>query len=309
MSAAHGFEDVEIAAEEIFIGEGAVIEAGVRIDARQIHLGPGARIERGTTIRGLGERMERLHLGDHAFLGFASQVLAPDFRMGDYSQLHNSGLHSGYSALSIGHNCWIGQSSILNCTERLTIGNNVRIGTQSQLWTHVASGELLEGCTLYGQDPLTLEDNVWVVGGAVISPGLTLARNSIVMTGSVLTKSTEPFHTYAGIPARDVTDKLNFWKPVTLADKRATMRAYIEEFGTAVPEQKARVRLADDLTGAVPGDVVIVAGNPDWAAARAAGVSLFDLESKYYLKQRGAAEVALIQFLVGYRARFIPLDA
>src|SRR5437868_1018949 len=237
--------DAVIEAEEAIIGAGTRIGPGVRIVARNAQIGSGSQIEQGTSVRGLGAPMDRFVVGDQALIGFETQILSPDFVMGDYSQLHNSGLHSGYRPLSIGHNCWVGQNSILNCTERLSIGNNVRIGTQSQLWTHVASGELLEGCTLFGESPLTLEDNVWVVGGAVISPGLMVARNSIIMTGSVLTKSTEPFHTYAGVPARDVTDKLSFWKPQTLEDKVERMRGYIIEFSAEFPQYDDRVRLGD----------------------------------------------------------------
>ena len=254
--------------------------------------------------------MERFALGDQSLIGHGSQILSPNFSMGDYCQLHNQGLHSGYRPLSIGHNCWIGQNSILNCTERLTIGNNVRIGTQSQLWTHVASGELLEGCTLFGETPLTLEDNVWIVGGAVISPGLTLRRNSIIMTGSVLTKSTEPFHTYAGVPAKDVTDKLNFWKDVSAVEKLEMMRHFVSEFQLLDQEMGSRVRIAknaQDVRGE-PGDVVIAGQVDDWDVARADGVSLFDLRTKCYLKQRSPAETAWIRFTVGYRARFLPLD-
>ena len=36
------------------------------------------------------------------------------------------------------------------------------------------------------------------------------------MTGSVLTKSKEEKYTYAEVPAKDVTDKLHFWKELSL---------------------------------------------------------------------------------------------
>jgi acetyltransferase-like isoleucine patch superfamily enzyme len=244
-------------------------------------------------------------------IGFETQILSAGFSMGDYCQLHNGGLHTGYERLSIGHNCWIGQDSILNCTEQLTIGNNVRIGTQSQLWTHVASGELLEGCTLFGQTPLVLEDNVWLVGGAVISPGLILRRNSIVMTGSVLTKSTEPFHTYAGIPARDVTDKLNFWKPQSLDDKVERLRGYLAEFLDNFPQHQGRIDLADGqqaVAAAGKGDVLFLPIVEDWTEAEGRGVSLFDLTTKTYLKQRSTVEIDWIRWSVGYRARFLPRE-
>ncbi len=304
--------DAAIFGSGVEISEDAVIESGVSIRANRIRIGRGARIERGTTIRALSGTMDLLDLGDETFIGFENQILAPSFTMLDYSQLHNSGLHSGFRPLSLGYNCWIGQGTILNCTETLTLGNNVRIGTQSQLWTHVASGELLEGCTLFGEDPLVLEDNVWVVGGAIISPGLVLGRNSIVMTGSVLTKSTQPFHTYAGVPAKDVTDKLSFWKPLTTDEKWQMLRGYVDEFCAVNPRAAASIAAVetfpDRTVAPKKGDVVVAREVADWAPARADGISLFDLSSKTYLKHHTPVEVAWIRFCVGYRARFIPRD-
>jgi acetyltransferase-like isoleucine patch superfamily enzyme len=237
--------------------------------------------------------------------------------MGDYSQLHNRCLTSGYKEVSIGHNCWVGQNSILNSTERLTLGNNVRIGTQSQLWTHVASGELLEGCTLFGEKPLTLEDNVWVVGGAVLSPGLTLRRNSIVMTGSVLTKSTEPYHVYAGMPALDVTEKLSVWKPTDIEEKLRLIAEFVSTFVREQPRFGDYVRILDLRTKegqkelesrAHDRDTVLIVDRlPSDFVLPSDGASIFDLTSKYYSKRRTEVEKQWIRFTVGYRARFVPI--
>lgn len=296
-----------IEAEEIHVGFGASVEEGVRIRARRIVIGRGARIERETQARALTGEMESFVIGDQSLIGFANQIYVPAFSMGDYTQIHNSGLHSGYKPLNIGHNCWIGQASILNSTECLSIGNNVRIGTGSQIWTHVASGELLEGCTLYGEHPVTLEDDVWLVGGAVVSPGLTVARKSIVMTGAVLTKSTEPYHTYAGIPARDVTDRLNFWKSMSSASKVAMMDGFIAEFLRDHHRYEGRLYwMTPAIARPQAGDVILTKNAPDWELAGRNGASLFDLDSKTYFKQSSELEIAWIKWLVGFRARFIP---
>lgn len=304
-------DDAVIESDDVEIGPGASIESGVRLCARRVRIGAGATVEKGCSIRGLADQMEEFRIGDHSFIGFENQILASHFAMGDYSQLHNSGLHTGYKPLLIGHNCWIGQNSILNCTEVLTIGNNVRIGTQSQLWTHVASGELLEGCTLFGENPLTLEDNVWIVGGGVISPGLTLGHHSIIMTGSVLTKSTEPFHTYAGVPAKDVTDKLSFWKPMDEPAKWEMLQGFVAEFRSAHKGQAEHIMCSErsaEWRGAPAGSVIVLrrASEAQWKQADELGVSLFDLERKCYSKQNSAAEVAWMRWLNGYRARFLP---
>ena len=302
-------ENVKIEAESASIQPGAVIGDNVSIVAKDIFIGTGSKIENGTQVRGLGTSMVSFRMEDYSFIGFSNQIFCSSFSMGDYSQLHNSGLHSGYAPLKIGHNCWIGQNTILNCTELLEIGNNVRIGTQSQLWTHVASGELLEGCTLYDQKPLKLEDDVWIVGGAVISPGLILREKTIVMTGAVLTKSTEPRHTYAGIPAKDVTEKLNLWRDLSLDIKFEKLKGYVREFLDTHPEHEGSILIepAANELAAVEGDAIAIFKGLDWRNVDIPEtISPFDLSTKTYKKRRSPVEVAFIRFNVGFRARFIP---
>jgi len=302
--------DATLRGDDITIGEGVQIESGVSITAKKISIGAGSKIERGTMISGLSGAMEEFRIGDQCLIGFNNQIMTPVFSMGDYCQIHNSGLNSGYKPLQIGHNCWVGQGTILNCTENLTIGNNVRIGTHSRLWTHVASGELLEGCTLLGFKPLVIEDNVWIVGGAVISPGLVLGRNSIIMTGAVLTKSTEPFHTYAGMPAKDVTDKLNFWKKPSQDEKFEMIQGFVKEFIDHHPNHNDAIHAIETFSDAdlqlYSGNVVITPKFTKWQAADKCGVSIFDLTTKTYLKQRSRVEIDWIRWSLGYRARFIP---
>lgn len=312
-----GFKDCDISpsavieSDDIEFGSGVTIEAGVRISAKKIRIGAGSTIERGTSICALSGKMLEFTLGDQCLIGFDNQIMAPSFRMGDYCQLHNNCLSSGYKPLQMGHNCWVGQGSILNCTEHLTIGNNVRIGTNSQLWTHVASGELLEGCTMLGFKPLTLEDNVWIVGGAVISPGLVLAKNSIIMVGAVLTKSTQEFHTYAGVPAKDVTDKLNFWEKPSPDEKFKMIKNFIIEFIEANPEYSDQVHAitkpGKDLKD-FEGHLLFTIDFDDWGLAKKYNVSVFDISSKRYLKNGHRVEIDWIRWSMGYRARFVPFE-
>ena len=229
----------------------------------------------------------------------------------DFSEIHNSGLHSGYKDLTLGYNCWVGQNSILNATESLTIMNNVRIGTQSQLWTHVASGELIEGCTLFGEKPLVLEDNVWIVGGAVISPGLILRNNSIIMTGSVVTQDTEPYCTYAGVPAVNITDKLNCWKKIDIDEKYDIAKSYVDQFLNGKPNYRNHIgclsKIDHDMVSDIKYKVLIVKKLENIKEYINYGISIFDISSKYYIKNRHKIELEWIKFNLGYRARFLPL--
>jgi len=308
-------KNVSIRANSFRAFGGFEIGDNVTLHAESIFLGDNARIERDSTIKGLGTNCLNFYLGDESLIAFNNQILTPIFRMGDYGQIHNNCLISGYKPVEIGHNFWIGQQSILNSTESLSIGNNVRIGTGSQLWTHVASGEMLEGCTLLGFEPLVLEDNVWVVGGAVISPGLVVRRNSVIMTGSVLTKSTEAFHTYAGVPAKDISDKIKAWNEVDLDWKMSYLKSQVKEFLEFAKIDGNAIRFFDGIDEETflaqvkaPALVIFKSADLKLLSGLSAQISFFDLNSKTYRKTRTPLEKSFLKFCVGYRARFLPLE-
>lgn len=50
--------------------------------------------------------------------------------------------------------------------------------------------------------PVTLGDNVWIGGRAIINPGVTLGDNVVVGSGAVVTHSVEANCVVAGNPAR-----------------------------------------------------------------------------------------------------------
>ena len=50
--------------------------------------------------------------------------------------------------------------------------------------------------------PVTIEDDVWVGANAVILPGVTLGKHSVVAAGSVVSRSVPPYSVCAGSPAK-----------------------------------------------------------------------------------------------------------
>ena len=49
---------------------------------------------------------------------------------------------------------------------------------------------------------MDIGDNVWIGGGSVINPGVTLGANAVVCSGSVVTKSLPANVLAAGVPAK-----------------------------------------------------------------------------------------------------------
>ena len=87
----------------------------------------------------------------------------------------------------------------------MSIGSRVLFGPSVQIYaaTHPLDGHVRNG--INGPEfakPITIGDDVWVGGAAVICPGVTIGNNSVVGAGSVVTKDVEPYTVVAGNPAK-----------------------------------------------------------------------------------------------------------
>ena len=122
--------------------------------------------------------------------------------------------------ISIGNNVIIN----INCTfvdcNKITIGNNVLIASNVQIYTAThpvnISDRLLDNWSYNNQHaffntyalPVTIEDNVWIGGGVIILPGVTIGKNSVIGAGSVVNKSIPPNSLAVGNPCK-VIRKIN----------------------------------------------------------------------------------------------------
>jgi len=304
-------ENVILEGDNITLGAHSKIEANTKILSRTIKLGYKATVQGESSFKALTGMAETFITGDFSFIGFKQNAVVSHFKIGDYTTIHNSCFITGYEPCILGHNCWVGQNTILNSSKALTIGNNVGIGTNSQLWTHVIHGELIEGCTMFGEHPLTIEDDVWIVGGAVISPNLTLGKRSVIMVGSVVTANTEPGHCYAGVPARDITSKLNPYQPITLVEKKEMMLKFVEEFDAKTNHvHENNIHFFDrkeEFHSPNFSDAIIILTQGE-VTPNGSKNSVFSLETKKYFKTRSLLEEEFMRFNERYRAKFIPIN-
>jgi maltose O-acetyltransferase len=87
----------------------------------------------------------------------------------------------------------------------VTIGDDVQIGPNVQLLTatHPLEAQLRRD-KWESASPIVIGDNVWLGGGTIVCPGVTVGANTVVGAGSVVTRDLPAGVLAAGAPARVV---------------------------------------------------------------------------------------------------------
>lgn len=85
----------------------------------------------------------------------------------------------------------------------ITIGDDVQIGPNVQLLTptHPVDPDPRRA-KWEAAKPIAIHDNVWLGGGAIVLPGVTIGENTVVGAGSVVTRDLPDNVVAVGNPAR-----------------------------------------------------------------------------------------------------------
>ncbi len=112
----------------------------------------------------------------------------------------------GYN-IEIGENFYANHNLIILDVGKVRIGNSVMFGPNVSLVTagHPLDAELRNEGYEYGI-AIAIEDNVWLGANVVVNPGVRIGKNSVIGSGSVVTKDVEPNSIYAGVPCRKIRD-------------------------------------------------------------------------------------------------------
>lgn len=124
-----------------------------------------------------------------------------------------------------GKNSFIDYRTFIRYPWRVSIGSNVAINRGCEFYPSLATSEgrivLFDGVVLgpavklfaashdYARQslpdisaPIIIERFVWIGGGSIILPGVTIGEGAVVGAGSVVTRNIEPYTVNAGNPAR-----------------------------------------------------------------------------------------------------------
>jgi maltose O-acetyltransferase len=88
---------------------------------------------------------------------------------------------------------------------RITIGDDVQLGPNVQLLTATHPVEAVPRREKWeSAQPIVIGDNVWLGGGVIVCPGVTIGPNTVVGAGAVVTKDLPADVVAVGSPARVV---------------------------------------------------------------------------------------------------------
>jgi maltose O-acetyltransferase len=110
----------------------------------------------------------------------------------------------GYN-VHVGANVFVNWGAVLLDVGRITIGDFVQLGPNVQLLTAthpLDAGRRREGWE--GSEPITVSDDVWLGGGVIVLPGVTIGARTVVGAGAVVTTDLPADVVAVGNPARVV---------------------------------------------------------------------------------------------------------
>jgi maltose O-acetyltransferase len=137
---------------------------------------------------------ERRRLLAELFAHFGeAAVVKPTFRC-DY----------GYN-ISVGPRTFVNYDCIFLDCNRITIGADVQIAPGVHIYTatHPLEAAVRRSGLEYAL-PVTIGDGVWLGGGAIVCPGVTIGADTVVGAGSVVTRDLPPGVLAVGNPCRVV---------------------------------------------------------------------------------------------------------
>lgn len=121
--------------------------------------------------------------------------------------------------ISIGRNTFINFNSVLLDNNKITIGENVLIAPNVQIYTATHPISVMERINKHPQandapyrtntKPVTIGNNVWIGGNSVILPGVSIGENTVIGAGSVVTKSIPANCVAVGNPCKIIKENIN----------------------------------------------------------------------------------------------------
>lgn len=115
-----------------------------------------------------------------------------------------------WRGVKIGKDVYIGHEVMFDrvFTDQISIGDHTSVGDRTIITAHanIPSNTRLKKIYPRKVMPTKIGKGVWIMPAVIIAPGITIGDESVIATGSVVTKDVPPRCLVAGVPAKVVKD-------------------------------------------------------------------------------------------------------
>jgi acetyltransferase-like isoleucine patch superfamily enzyme len=173
----------------------AAIENGTRLRfANQIQLGHGAYLDQGVYLHACPNGIE---IGPGTLVMHGAVLHVYNFR-----GMPQSGIHIGRDSLIGEYTVIRGQGGV-DIGDRVYTSPFVQIVAVNHVFDDPACSFVEQGITAQG---VTIEDDVWIGSGAIVTDGVHVAKGAVVAAGAVVTEDVPPHVLVGGVPAKTIRE-------------------------------------------------------------------------------------------------------
>lgn len=113
----------------------------------------------------------------------------------------------------LGDGSYVNRNTIIknsNIGKYCSISFNCVIGAENHNLRNLSTSPIFD-MNKRGSIITTISDDVWIGANVVIKAGVKIGKGSVIGAGSIVTKDVEPFSISAGIPARAIKSRLDYF--------------------------------------------------------------------------------------------------
>ena len=162
--------------------------------------------------------LQKLNFMDRSDFAGIAQVVKELFGKSENAWV-NPPFYCDYGThIEAGKNLFVNYNCTIIDVAKVTIGDNCQLAPNVAIYTagHPVHPATRNSLYEYGK-AVTIGDNVWIGGNSVICPGVTIASNTVIGAGSVVTRDIPAWSVAAGNPCRVI-------RAITEEDRRKLFR-------------------------------------------------------------------------------------
>ena len=151
----------------------------------------------GKKIRMLLFRRRFAAIGKHSYVNPNSQLVPENMYLDDYVVIQDN-----TNFISLNGKLYVKKYSVISSGCIIVPSPHIlKVGVPFYVNAQYHIGDI--------DKDIVIEEDCWIGAGAILLPGVTIRRGSVVGAGAVVTKGTLPYSVVAGVPAKIIATKFN----------------------------------------------------------------------------------------------------